>query len=432
MNYKEFFNKKRIAVIGLGPHGEMISDIKFLIRNKASVALYDMRSESRLKKYLKELRDYEFTATTFGRVDADKLPDFDLILLSPEISMNSFFLKKSIDAEKQIEYPETLFFKLSPQVTLIGVMGMYGKTAVANMIYTVLKKSFSEIKDQGLLYIDPDSSNGALSHLKKIKKGDVVLARIPEHLLTHYHKIHISPHVAVITSVVDFDILAYQTYNNFIIASDEVMDAIRLEKDLPQKAKMLRTRASAIPIDWNLLVRHNHDKENLALVMQTSELFKVSPEIVREVFQEYVGMRGSIEFIKKVDNKEFYNDSNSIHPNSTISAITSLSKNRDTVLILGGAYTGHDYSDLVKVIAEHANTVILLPGSGTLGIRANIEVLPGIKVIQVLTLEEAVIEAFKEARKGDKVLFSPAFDAVGVDISRKERGEKFVKAVRGL
>ncbi|MDO8430413.1 MAG: hypothetical protein Q7S72_00265 [Candidatus Taylorbacteria bacterium] len=44
MNYKEFFNKKKIAVIGLGPHGEMISDIKFLLLNKASVSVYDIRS----------------------------------------------------------------------------------------------------------------------------------------------------------------------------------------------------------------------------------------------------------------------------------------------------------------------------------------------------------------------------------------------------
>jgi UDP-N-acetylmuramoylalanine--D-glutamate ligase len=432
VNYKEFFNKKRVAVIGLGPHGEMLPDIKFLVRNKAMVSLFETRSQSRLKNYSRDLADIGLVASKFGKINPDDLLDFDLILLSPEISRNSFFLKKATDAEKQIEYPETLFFKLSPQITLVGVMGMYGKTAVSNMIYSVLKKSFVDIKDQGLFYIDPDSANGALTHLKKIKSGDVVLVRIIDQLLPYYYKINISPHVAVITSITDFDILSYQTYNNFIIASDEVMDAIRLHKNLPQKAKMIRTRASAIPADWNVPVRSNHDKENLSLVLQTSELFKVNPEVVKDTFQQHVGLKGSVEFIKKVDGKEFYNDANSIHPHSTISAIKTISKNKDTVLIIGGAYTGHDYTDLVKILADYVNTVILLPGSGTLGIRSNIELLEGIRVIQALNIEEAVIEAYNHAGKGDKVLFSPGFDAVGVDISRKERGEKFVKAVRGL
>jgi UDP-N-acetylmuramoylalanine--D-glutamate ligase len=410
----------------------MMADIKFLVRNKAYVAVYDIRSEKRLKSYVSDLKDLFLEKYIFGKVDPDELLNFDLILLSPELSKNSAFLKKSILAEKQIEYPETLFFKLSPQVTLVGVLGMYGKTVVSSLVYAALKESFSAIKDQGIFYIDPDSANGALTHLKKIKKGDVVLARIPEQLLSSYHDIHISPNVAVITSVIDFNILRYQTYNNFIVASDEVMDAIRQETNLPQKAKMLRTRASSVPVSWNLVTRHTHDMDNYSLVLQTSELFKVSEDIVRNILQSHVGARGSIEFIKKVDNKEFYNDSNSTHPQSTMSALKSVSRNRDTVLILGGAYTGYDYMELVKNINQYAHTVILLPGSGTLGIRANIEGIGDIGVIQVLNLEEAVLEAFKVARKGDKVLFSPSFDAVGVDISRKERGEKFVKIVRSL
>jgi len=432
VNYKEFFNKKKIAFIGSGPHGEMIPDIKFLIRNKALVTLYDIRSEKRLKSHIKDLTNIDGIECHFGTIEPDVLLNFDLIILSPEVSKKSFFLKKALAAEIQIEFPETLFFKLSPQVTLVGVMGMYGKTVVSNVIYSVLKKSFVDDKDQGIFFIDPESTNGVLTHLKKIKKGDVVIARIPDQLLQHYYEIHISPHVAVITSVIDFDILSYQTYNNFVIAPDHVMDAIRLEETLPQKAKMLRTRSNSVPLDWNLVFRSIHDKENLALVMQASELFKVNPEVVRDIFQSHIGLRGSVEFIKKVDNKEFYNDTNSIHPTSTVSAIRSIGNNRDIVLIMGGAYTGHDYSELIKVIAENVNTVILLPGSGTLGIRPNIEALCDMVVIQVISLEQGVLEAFKHARKGDKVLFSPGFEAVGIDISRKERGEKFVKLVRGL
>ncbi len=432
MNYKEFFNAKKVAIIGLGPHGEMMADIKFLLRNKANVSLYDMRSEKRLKVFIPELKDVGLEMYTFGKVPEEELINFDLIIISPEISKKSLFLKKAIQAEIQIEFPDTLFFKLSPPITLIGVLGLYGKSSVAHMIYTILKKAFSGYKDQGLFFIDPDSTNGALTHLKKIKKDDVVLARIPDRLIPYYYEIHISPHVAVITSQIDLDILEYQTYNNFIVSTDEVIDAISKEKNFPSKAKMLRTRSNQIPVDWNLSTKMSHDRDNAVLVLQTVELFKVPKEFTKEVIQGFLGLRGSIEFIKKVSAIEFYNDASSITPKATLSALRSLSSGKNTILILGGAYTGYDYQELIKDIPQYVSTVILLPGSGTLGIRPHIEALENINLIQTLTLEEAVKLAYENAKKGDKVLFSPAFDAVGIDISRKERGERFVKAVRSL
>lgn len=432
MNYKDFFKNKKIAVIGLGSHGEMVTDIKFLLRNKVDLKLFDLRSQKRFEGFLPVLKDLGLKEYIFGKVDSDELLNFDLIILSPEISKRSLFLKKATQAEKQIEYPDTLFFKLSPPITLIGVLGLYGKTTVAHMIHSVLKKSFVEYRNQGLFFMDPESNYGALNHLKKIKKNDVVLVRIPEYLMCHYHEIHISPQVAVITSLIPFDILDFQTYNNFIIAPDEVIDAIKKEKNFPSKAKMLRTRAGMIPTEWGIDNKILHNKENAALVLQTSELFKVSTDLVREVIQVPSVMKGRVEFVKKVSGIEFYNDSSSITAKSTLSALRSLSSGKNIILILGGAYTGHDYTDLIKNVAQYTSSVILLPGSGTLGIRSSLEALEGINLIQVPSLEDAVKEAHKGVKKGERVLFSPAFDALGVDISRKERGEKFVKFVRGL
>lgn len=433
MSYKEFFLNKKIAIIGLGPHGEMIPDIKFLLKNRADIILYDMRTEQRLADYILELRDMGFSKMILGKVDEDKLLDFDLIILSTEISKKSIFLKKAIKAEIQIEYPDTLFFKLSPPITLIGVFGLYGKSFVTNMIYCALKKTFSDYKDQGLFLIDPDSVSGTLVHLKKIKKDDVVLARIPEQLLKYYYDIHISPHVAVITSSIDFDILNFQTYNNFIVAPDSVVDEIRKERNLNSKAKILRTRPTMVPLDWKVNSRVVHHKDNIALVAQTCELFKVPVDVLKDVVEEEaLHQKGSIEFIKKVDGIEFFNDANSINPESTLSALMSVSINRNAILILGGAYTGYDYNRMIKEIPKYTHTVILLPGSGSLGIRQSLKELRNINFIQVFSLDEAIQEAKLIAKKGEIVIFSPGFDAVGIDISRKERGDKYIKLVKSL
>jgi UDP-N-acetylmuramate-alanine ligase len=241
----------------------MIADIKFLLRNKVSLSLFDMRSEDRIKKYIMALSVGGLQQLSFGKIDGEELLGFDLILLSPEISQRSTFLKKAIEAGVQIEYPDIMFFKLAPTITFVGVIGMYGKSTVTHLLYRMLKKAFSEYDNQGLFLIDPSSTNGALTHLKKIKSGDVVLVRIPESLMDYYHNIRMSPHVAVITSPISSKMLEYQTYNNFIVASDTVVDAIKSESSILSKAKILRTRVGSIQKEWGMEGKPIHDQENL-------------------------------------------------------------------------------------------------------------------------------------------------------------------------
>ena len=424
MNYKTFFKDKKIAVVGLGPHGEMVADIKFLLKAGALVSFYDLRSESRIQGYLNPLLEAGLTDYHLGKVPSDAILESQLILISPEISRKSFFLKRARQAGIPIEYPEIFFLKNAPVVTLIGVMGGSGKSTVTHMLYSILKQSFSEYEDQGLFYIDPELPHGALTHFKKIKTGDVVLARITESMMDEYHEAHISPHVAVITSLTasalqglkkSFAVLEYQTYNNFIVASDAVMDSIRSQSHIGSKAKMLRTRA-----------------ENSALVLQAAELFKVTQEVAERLMSTFTGLKSHQELIKKIEGVEFYNDAASITPEATLFALRRLSINKNTILILGGGYTDYDYRELIKTIPEYVKVLILIPGTASLGIRADLEKLDDVKFYQAPTLEEAVILAKGEARKGDKVLFSPGCEAVGVHISRRERGEKFVKAVRSL
>lgn len=424
MNYKDYFKDKNIAIIGLGPHGEMVADIKLILRLGAKVSFYDVRSEARIAKFLRPLMAFGLEDIILGKVPKDELVEKDLIILSPEISRKALFLKKAIEVGVKIEFPNILFLKLAPSITLIGVMGACGKSTVAQMIYGMLKRSFVEYPDQGLFFIDQDLSNGALTHLKKIKAGDVVLARIPEEMMGEYSNARINPHVAVITSLTSsalqevknaFGILEYQTYNNFIVAPNEVVDAIKKQVHFVPKAKILRTKS-----------------ENSALVIQTAELFKVSKEIIDRVIEDFGGLKNHQELIKKISGIEFYNDSASITPFATLYALKRLSINKNIVLILGGAYTSYDYGDLVKEIPEYASTVILVPGSATLGFRSDIENLKDITYKQAIDLEDAVKIAHEYAKKGDRVLFSPGCEAIGIDASRRERGERFVRAVRGL
>jgi UDP-N-acetylmuramoylalanine-D-glutamate ligase len=440
MSSRDYFQGKRVAVIGLGPHGEMVEDVKYLIKAGALVSIYDLRSEARLKNHLVFLRSIGLANYVCGSIPAEDLLDMDLIILSWEYPRESKFLEMVKEKNIPIEYPETLFFKLAPPVTFVGVMGGVGKSTVMSMLAPMLAKT-SKNFGQGFFTIDPESEEGVIVHLKKLKSGDTVLGRIIDPIMKELYNIRISPHVAVFTTVPPrsayvnnpFEILSFQTYNNFIVGNDTIIDETH-RQSFQARAKMFRTRAATVPADWVFEGRGVHDRENAALALEAARLFKITDDDAREVLERWKPLKNRLEPVKKVKNVEFYNDSASVCDWSTNTALECLSENKNAILIFGGAQGGlnANYSGLYQKLPKSAHTVILLPGSGTMRERPILSKIEGLNVLSAPSIEEAARLALDNAKKGDRVIFSPGFEAVGLDKSRTERGERFVRAVRGL
>jgi UDP-N-acetylmuramoylalanine--D-glutamate ligase len=438
MASRDYFQGKRVAIVGLGPHGEMVADVKYLIKEGALVSIYDLRSEARLKGHLVFLRSIGLANYVCGSIPSEDLLDMDLIILSPEYSRESQFLKPLADKKIPVEYPETLFFKLAPPVTVVGVMGMVGKSTVMSMLTPLLSKAIKSF-NQNFFVIDSESDGGILAHLKKIKSGDMVLVRLLDTIMCELSDMRISPHVAIFTTIPSrkayhqspFEILSFQTYNNFIIANDDIIDETH-RLNFQTKAKMLRTKGTFLPADWDFKGRGPHDREHAALALQAAQLFKISDDDARNILEKWKGLKGRLEPLKKVKNVEFINDAASVCADSTCTALTCLAENKNIVLIFGGMESGIDYSSLYQTLPLHAHTIVLVPGSGTMKERAVLSKIEGIEVHSSASLENAVEIALERAKKGDRIVFSPGFEAGGLDRSRLERAERFVRAVRGL
>lgn len=474
MSYKDFFKDKKIAIIGVGEHGAMIADIKFLMKLRAHISIYELRSRDKLGgseagSVAREIEGICASAqvstpasclfglmshlsTAKSRADISKeIAGADLIILSPEVPRNVDFLKEARDAGVRIEYPDTLLFKLIPSSMLIAVMGSVAKTAVSHMLFSLLKRSNTE-EQIGVFLVNVEDG-GALSSLKKIKKNDIIIARMPEHMMEEYRLARITPHIAVLTHVSKslaqmgerfFGILEFQTYNSFIVASDASVDMLKDQGGLHPKAKVLRTRPSTIPADWYIKSADAHIRENAALVVEVSKIFKIDPDVVHLALADARPLKGRLEKLKV--NKagvEFYNDTMSVRPESTLAALRVLSadaQGRSIILILGGSYTGASYDELLTGIPRHVSAVVLLPGTGTFTERPSLEKMhsddntstgwSSVKILHSKSVREAVNLAKEIAKKGDRVLFSPAFDIAGSFESREARGNEFVKAVR--
>jgi UDP-N-acetylmuramoylalanine-D-glutamate ligase len=447
MTYGDFFKGKKVAVVGLGPRGEMRSDIKFLLKQGVAVTVYDMRGLPALRRIIADLKIAGLKEYSLGGVPGETLAAHDLIILSPDLPRSAEFLKESRNRAIPVEYPDILSLKLAPPVTIVGVMGSCGKKAIISMLADSIKRSFRATGMPAPFVIDCEYSDGSLAILSRIKKDGLVIVRMPDYFLAEYARARLSPSVAIIAvapSTPDpfstmSKTLAYQTYNSFIITTDEIADMIHNSDEYRNKAKIVRTRAGRFPREWGISFRGEHEREDAALVLETASLFKIDENFVRAAALDYTGKKspGGIIFVKKVKGVAFYDDSSSERPEATLAALKALSSSSSdpttaTILIIGGAETGADYDLLLKNISQYTKVLVLVSGSGTLGIRKRLGAIENLKCLSAPSVEVAVKLARAEAKSGDRILYSPAFAAAGYDPSRAARSERFVKAVRGL
>lgn len=415
-SYKSFFKDKKVLVVGLGTNFEAISDISFLVKAGAIVSVIDMRSEVRIESAVKKIQAIGMISIEFGTMARSHIEDKDIIIKALDIPYDVPCVEEALYRGIPVELSTTLFLKMAPSIILIGIFGMCGKSTTAQLVQKILHPQFNEKDGQKFWFIDQRSGQSPLSTLKKIKKGDIVLTSILEEQYRAYTEARISPHVAVVTNPTDVRLLEFQTYNNFLIANDSTVDAIKTLK-VNIKAKILRTGISFIPASWNIH-QPNHIKENMALALRVAELFKVDFDDIQNIFETFKTLKGRLELCKN----NIYNDSGSVRPYATLTALKAIAHEKDIVLILGGAQGADDLFELFEAIPKYVSTLILIPGSGTMKIHQI-----DITSMYASSIEEAVTLAKKHAGKNHKILFSPGFPPTD---NIKERNEQFLKALK--
>lgn len=466
-------------MVGLGENSKALLDAEFLAKAGAYVTLIDSRQEKDMMPLVKHLlptptqeeevpedatiaelttdtilkkskKDWrENISLAFGRYNKKHFEDKDLIIRDINIPLSLPYFKEALQNNIPVEVAESLFIKLAPPITLVGITGTCGKTTVAYITNEILKKGFAKT-DQKFYFIDPYKGVAPLPLLAKIKRDDIILMELGVELLKEFNGAHLSPHIAVITNLYPkrFDaekrekyleeksaIFKYQTYNNFLIGNDDAVDFIKNHFTLPFKAKIMRTSQNLIPKNWRIPDASLYMKENMALALRISEILKVDEDIAQDVIESFKGVKGRLEYVKKIRNVLYYNDSAASNAVATLAGVKTLSKNKNVVLIFGGTDAQWDYKDMaefLKLIEQYVHTLVLLPGSGTIKLHRYLFNFDTIKHVYSHSVYDAVGQARDNARKEDIVLFSPGFPAQGLFQNETERGEHFVWTLRGI
>ena len=155
--------------------------------------------------------------------------------------------------------------------------------------------------------------------------------------------------------------------------------------------------------------------------------FNVSNETIKEVLNEFAGVAHRLEFVKRLNSREFYNDSKATNVVSTIIALKSFDK--PTILLLGGLDRGHSFDELLPYM-QHVKLVVCY-GETKERIKQFCD-SNHIECYQTETLEEATKLAYNLSKENEVILLSPACSSWDQYAKFEDRGDDFKRVIETL
>ncbi|MBI2048001.1 MAG: UDP-N-acetylmuramoyl-L-alanine--D-glutamate ligase [Parcubacteria group bacterium] len=447
MNHCSYFKEKKITLIGLGVLGRGVGDAEFLAECGAELIVTDLKSEKELSESVERLKKYKNIAFVLGEHRMEDFKNRDMVITSAGTPLDSPYIAEARKNNIPVEMSTALFAALSGAY-IIGVTGTRGKTTVAHLLYEILQKVGKKVFLGGNV-----RGVSTLAMLKEVKRGDYAVLELDSWQLQGFGVRKISPNMAIFTNFMPDHmnyyggdmraywkdkehIFAHQTENDYLITTNKITRYIE-EFDMKRHIKGKVVIAEEFPKNWRLKILGEHNKQNCAIAIAAARTLSIPDEIIREIVEHFSGVSGRLEFLREVHGVKIYNDTTATTPDATIAALEALAprqnsgqnQNKKIVLILGGADKGLDMSGLIKEIPKYCGKVILLPGTGTDNLRFK---NADLRFKNVKNLKEAVHEAMNEAKKGDIILFSPAFASFGLFKNEFDRGEQFCNIVSEL
>jgi UDP-N-acetylmuramoylalanine--D-glutamate ligase len=133
--------------------------------------------------------------------------------------------------------------------------------------------------------------------------------------------------------------------------------------------------------------------------------------------------RGAV--VAEAGGVRFIDDSKATNPHAALAAVRGM---RDVVLVAGGRAKGIDLSPLAEVTSQLTGAVVLGEAAGELS-----ALFRGRIPVQVVgSIEEAVRQGYRLARRGGAVVLAPACASQDMFRDYRERGERFSAAARDL
>ena len=445
----------KIAILGYGKQGA--SAYHYFNRNDNQITVCDGGNGENIPKNISK------------RLGANYLVDlheFDIIVRSPSIHPNQIRTANPDHPEvmEKVTSNTNEFFKVCP-APIIGVTGTKGKGTTSTLIYEILKAAGYRAHLGGNIGIPPldmlkenikqndivvlELANFQLIDLKYSPKTSVCLGVYPEHLDWHkdiYEYIHAKQQM--FAHQTHEDIAIYNARNEF---SEEVASASHGKKlafEVPDygqpptlnadvyvdREKIMFGDTVVCSINDVALIGWHNLQNVCAAIAATWYLIKQDKKVIKQVLSSIAGLPNRLEPVRELNGIAYINDSFSSGPESTIAAITAVTKPK--VLIIGGKDRMLDLSRLCETIKLYEKQIkkIILIGESAERVASNLEAkgFSNFVVSKEKTIKDIVYLANNNAQSGDAIVLSPGFPSFDMFKDFEDRGNQFRAVVKAL
>ena len=459
-NFEKNLKNQKVAVIGLGVSN--IPLIDYLYEKDAQVTVFDDKDEEKIdKSIINKVKQYGFN-DYLGGSNLDNLKGFDLIFRSPSCMPT----KPELIAEKErgaiVTTEIEQLMKMAP-CKIIGITGSDGKTTTTTLTYEIIKNAGYNVHLGGNIGIP------LFTKLSEIKPEDIIVLELSSFQLM---EIEVSPDIAAITNITPNHLNIHKDYQEYIDAKKNIFtkqnengilvlnadneltnacnneangkvtmfssaqkleDGFIVEDGIIKKCEDGIRRHIVNTADLKLKGIHNFQNVCTALAL-TQSIVDIDDAV--ETIKEFSGVHHRLELVRTIDGVEWYNDSASTSPTRGISALNSFGKDKEIILIAGGADKNLDYTPIAKPIVDKVKSLILIGQTAT-------KIFDAVKnelEVQNKQLDIHMCETFKQsldlakriAKSGQVVLFSPASTSFDMFKDMYDRGDKFKEEVNKM
>lgn len=445
----------RVLVVGLGRWGGGVAVTRWLVEQGAKVVVTDSADGEALSESLKSLEGVD-VAFRLGRHDERDLDEADLVVLNPAVNKRTSDFFRSI-LQRGVPYTtEINLFCARCPATIVGVTGTFGKSTTAAMIAAVLDRAI-ERGESGYrrAWLGGNIGRSLLPELSGVSPRDVVVLEISNAQLEDLPLIPRRPELAVITNIEPHHLDRYEHLDGYIEAKLNILpvdgstlplvhgslDSAVLELIAGRPVRAIPVVQPESPLA--LRVPGEHNRANAACAMTVAHSLGVGDATARAALAEFAGLPDRLAHVGTIDGADYFNDSKSTAPASTVVALRSF--DRPVVALVGGLEIDDSIDACVAELRNRCRAVI---GVGAMGRRFT-EALrrlgpavradePGdhgaasaCKCCVAADLVEAVAEARRLARPGDVVLLSPGAPSFDQYSNYRQRGAHFHRLVLG-
>ena len=441
------YNNKKVLVLGLAKSGYEVC--KVLSSLNCDITLNDINTNQD-EKVIEELESLNIKIIIGKHPDNLLDSSYSYLIKNPGISIDHKYVIKAkelgIPVINEMEVGYNLI-REKANVKIIGITGTNGKTTTTTLIYEILKEKY---KDK--VYLCGNIGYPLCSFVDKVKDNDILVIETSCQQLENL--VDYRPDIAVITNIskahlefmktydhykyVKSKIFINQTKNDVLIVNNNDENIKEMVSSAKSKVKYFGKSAyikdnyiyyldDKIISTNDLIIRGQHNYENIMASIMVCKEFNIEDETIIKVLKQFNGVEHRLEFVRKLNDRVFYNDTEATNIKCTQIALSSFDE--PIILLLGGYERGQDFNELKDYIK---NVKLILAIGETKDRVYEFAINNNITCYKCNDLESAIKKAYELSLPFDIILLSPASASWDQYKRCEDRGDEFKKIVNLL